>query len=706
MGAEAKLKKKEKGGGSSRKGYRPLTLEEYVKRTAKLLDLEKDAEKEQSLASLASKTAESIRRSVERGRVLKGLYITNVEGGLLGHSMVELSKREESASSALPAHKFHANDVVVVKPSKGDAGSDAVLQGVVYRVRETSITLACENVGDDQDLSQCVRIEKLANEVTFKRLKTTLDRLSTAYSSGTRSSSESWKMLDCVFGPSSPSFASTLGGFTDESGTAAIEDGDDLSYFSPTLDASQKEAVVHALRAQELAIVHGPPGTGKTTTVVEIVLQEAVRRRQRVLVCAASNVAVDNLVERIQRKAEEIPSLKGNKFRLVRVGHPARLLPQVLDSCLDSLVLRSDSSQLADDCVKEIKEINRKLMRLKRHERETRRKLRGELKYLNREVRTRHQKAISEVLGKAQVVACTLTGCMMKQIDRDDFDLVVVDEAAQASECATWSALLKGRRAVLCGDHLQLPPTIISEEAERKGLGVTLFERLHKKFGDAVARMLTVQYRMNEAIMKWSSDEFYESRLVAHESVADHDLGGLRGVAARLEAGGGGEEEEELSRCVLHMVDTTGCDLFERQDDEDSSYANEGEAEAVVGHIRGLLAIGVAPGEVGVITPYSAQVTLLRQLLAAGDLRDVEVSTVDGFQGREKEVIVISMVRSNEDNKVGFLADPRRMNVAVTRARRHCSLVCDSETVSNDNMLSGLVDYFMEEGEYTLAEPM
>jgi len=619
----------------------------------------------------------------------------------------EFPLQNRSSSVALPAHKFHPHDIVVVKPSKGDAGSDAVLQGIVYRVKESSITLACENIGDEQDLSQCVRIEKVANDVTFNRLKLTLDRLSKAYSGGARSSSQSWKMLDCVFGNAVPSFVSTLGGFKDEGGlvdSCGGGDDDDIGFFSPGLDESQREAVLHALRAQELAIVHGPPGTGKTTTVVEIVLQEALRRKQRVLVCAASNVAVDNLVERIQKKVQEIPSLKGKKFRMVRVGHPARLLPQVLNCCLDSLVLQSDSSQLADDCVKEIKDINKKLMRLKRHERDTRRKLRGELKYLNKEVRVRHQKAISEVLTKAQVVACTLTGCMMKQIDRDEFDLVVVDEAAQASECATWSALLKGKRAVLCGDHLQLPPTIISEEAERKGLGVTLFERLHRKFGEKIARMLTVQYRMNEAIMKWSSDEFYKSKLEAHESVADHKLDGLAQVAAMLKAGG--SEAEELAGCVLHLVDTTGCDLFERQDDEDSSYANDGEAEEVVKHIQRLLAIGVSQGGVGVITPYSAQVALLKQLLASRDLRDVEVSTVDGFQGREKEAIVISMVRSNENNNVGFLADPRRMNVAVTRARRHCSLVCDSDTVSTDNMLSGLMDYFMEEGEYTLAEPL
>ena len=242
-------------------------------------------------------------------------------------------------------------------------------------------------------------------------------------------------------------------------------------------------------------------------------------------------------------------------MRLVRVGHPARLLPQVLDCCLDSLVLRSDSSQLADDCAKEIKDINKKLMRLKRHERNERRKLRGELKYLNKEIRIRHQKAIAEVLASAQVVACTLTGCMTRHIDKDAFDVVVVDEAAQATECATWSALLKGKKGVLCGDHLQLPPTIISEEAERKGLGVTLFERIHRKFGKKVAQMLNVQYRMNQEIMKWSSDEFYKSKLTAHVSVAEHTLGGLDHVEG---------DGESLGECVLHMIGETSSVLKRR----------------------------------------------------------------------------------------------------------------------------------------------
>lgn len=296
-------------------------------------------------------------------------------------------------------------------------------------------------------------------------------------------------------------------------------------------------------------------------------------------------------------------------------------------------------------------------------------------------------------------MACTLTGCMMRKIDRERFDLVIVDEAAQASECATWSALLKGKRAVLCGDHLQLPPTIISTEAERKGLGVTLFERLHKKFGEKIATMLTTQYRMNEAIMQWSSDEFYKSKLEAHASVACHTLADLEGTRI------GGEDEGAGEGAVLHMVDTTGCDMFEKRDGEDSSYFNEGEAEAVLAHARELADLGVSQEDIGVISPYSAQVTLVKQNLAAGGLKDVEVSTVDGFQGREKEAIIITMVRSNEEGNVGFVADARRMNVAVTRARRQCSLICDSETISRsgNKMLQGLVEWFMDNGEYTLA---
>ncbi|GIL45596.1 hypothetical protein Vafri_2803 [Volvox africanus] len=270
------------------------------------------------------------------------------------------------------------------------------------------------------------------------------------------------------------------------------------------------------------------------------------------------------------------------------------------------------------------------------------------------------------------------------------------------------------------------------------GMARTLFERLQLKLPSASA-MLTVQYRMNKVIMQWSSDELYEGRLTAHDSVAQHTLEDILGTPStqatptvrkvgtntfRVTSGkktsskgkhvkvaapsvatlsGCGQVEDVGLFPVLLLVDTAGCGFEEQQEAEGSSYANFGEAKAVMVYVRRLVNRGIAAHNIGVITPYNAQVALIKELRQGHDLAALEVSSVDGFQGREKEAIVISMVRSNEAGEVGFLSDRRRMNVAVTRARRHCAVVCDSETVSHDDFLKRLVDYFTEHGEYRSA---
>eukprot|EP01026_Neomeris_dumetosa_P003322 TRINITY_DN10895_c0_g1_i1.p2 TRINITY_DN10895_c0_g1~~TRINITY_DN10895_c0_g1_i1.p2 ORF type:complete len:221 (-),score=45.39 TRINITY_DN10895_c0_g1_i1:237-899(-) len=213
------------------------------------------------------------------------------------------------------------------------------------------------------------------------------------------------------------------------------------------------------------------------------------------------------------------------------------------------------------------------------------------------------------------------------------------------------------------------------------GLGVTLFQRLHSKFGEEVSRMLRTQYRMNKDIMEWSSSEMYNGLLEAHESVADHCL-------------------EDIP--VLVFVDTAGCDMEEAVDDETDSKYNQGEAELVWKWVEKLRGSGVDSKDIGVISPYNAQVGLLREGRQENQSQ-LEISTVDGFQGREKEAIVISMVRSNSVGEVGFLADQRRMNVAVTRARKHCCLIGDSETISKDSFLGKLCTYFEENGDYLSA---
>lgn len=504
-----------------------------------------------------------------------------------------------------------------------------------------------------------LRLEKVANEVTYRRMKDALIQLSKGVQRGPAAD-----LIPVLFGEKSPSLFNKATSFTP---------------FNLNLDHSQKAAISKALLSRNIFLLHGPPGTGKTTTVVEIILQE-VKRGSKILACAASNIAVDNIVERL------LPY----RVKLVRLGHPARLLPQVLESALDAQVLRGDNSALANDIRKEMKALNSKLLRAK--DKNTKRDIRKELRTLAKEERKRQQLAVTDVIKNADVVLATLTGASSHKLDTTTFDMVIIDEAAQALEVACWIPLLKGSRCILAGDHLQLPPTIQSVEAERKGLGKTLFERLATLYGDEVMVMLSVQYRMNELIMGWSSKELYDSKIQAHPSVAGHMLYDLEGV-----------KKSSSTKPTLLLVDTAGCDMEEKKDEEDSTM-NEGEAAVAIAHSKRLIECGVRPSDVGIIAPYAAQVILLKMLRNKdAKLKEVEISTVDGFQGREKEAIIISMVRSNSNKEVGFLSDHRRMNVAVTRARRQCCLVCDTETVSHDSFLKRLVEYFEEHGEYLSA---
>ncbi|XP_066385310.1 uncharacterized protein [Miscanthus floridulus] len=573
----------------------------------------------------------------------------------MGKTLLEF---QPNKGDVLPAHKFGTHDVVALKPNKADAGSASLGQGVVYRLKDSSITVAFDDIPED-GLNSPLRLEKLANEVTYRRMKDALIELSKAVQTG-----PSANLVPVLFGEKAP---------------MRSKDTMKFSPFNKNLDDSQKEAISKALGSRDVFLLHGPPGTGKTTTIIEIILQE-VKRGSKILACAASNIAVDNIVERLARY----------RTKLVRLGHPARLLPQVLDSALDAQVLRADNSSLAGDIRKEMKVLNSKLLKAK--DRNTKRDIRKELKTLAKEERKRQQLAVTDVLKNADVVLTTLTGASSKKLYGITFDLVVIDEAAQALEVACWIALLKGPRCILSGDHLQLPPTIQSVEAEKKGMGKTLFERLTEAYGEEITSMLTVQYRMHEHIMSWSSKELYNNKIKAHSSVAGHMLYDLEEVT-----------RSSSTEPTIILIDTTGCDMEEVKDEEESTM-NEGEAAVSIAHAKLLVESGVNASDIGIITPYSAQVTCLKMMRNKdAKLKDLEISTVDGFQGREKEAIIISMVRSNSRKEVGFLSDHRRMNVAVTRARRQCCLVCDVETVSNDRFLKRLVEYFEENGEYLSA---
>ncbi|KAL4339211.1 hypothetical protein GQ457_08G015970 [Hibiscus cannabinus] len=639
--------------GEKKKKSSPISLQQFISNITPLIDLEKEAE---ISASLSSGAARNLDTAQKRGSTILNLKCVDAQTGLMGKTLLEF---QSTKGDVLPAHKFGTHDVVVLKPNKADLGSPALGQGVVYRLKDSSITVAFDDVPED-GLNSPLRLEKVANEVTYRRMKDALIQLSKGVLKGPAAD-----LVPVLFGERQPT-VSKKGAVT-------------FTPFNKNLDHSQKDAILKALSSKDVFLLHGPPGTGKTTTVVEIILQE-VKRGSKILACAASNIAVDNIVER----------LATHRVKLVRLGHPARLLPQVLDSALDAKVLRGDNSSLANDIRKEMKALNGKLLKTK--DKNTRRDIQKELRTLSKEERKRQQLAVTDVIKDADVILTTLTGAFSRKLENTTFDLVIIDEAAQALEIACWMALLKGSRCILAGDHLQLPPTIQSVEAERKGLGRTLFERLADQYGDEVMSMLTVQYRMHELIMNWSSKELYNSKIKAHSSVAAHMLFDLENV-----------KKSSSTEPTLLLIDTTGCDMEEKKDEEESTL-NEGEAEVAISHAKRLVQAGVPASDIGIITPYAAQVVLLKMLRSNEDkLKDMEISTVDGFQGREKEAIIISMVRSNSKKEVGFLRDRRRMNVAVTRARRQCCVVCDTETVSSDGFLKRLVEYFEEHGEYLSA---
>ncbi|XP_064637243.1 DNA-binding protein SMUBP-2-like isoform X2 [Lineus longissimus] len=563
----------------------------------------------------------------------------------------------------MPSHNMSPGDIVALSPSHEQIETTAT--GIVSQVRQKSVSIAFDESLDALDLdadTEKYKLVKLANDITYKRLRRALGDLKN-YRSG-----PSNHLVNVLFGSSELK--------------PPLNITNDLVFLNENLDASQREAVKFALNQSDVAIIHGPPGTGKTTTVIEIIRQ-AISLKMKVLACAPSNIAVDNLVERLGEKGS----------RIVRLGHPARVLHNIQKYSLDAILSYSDETKLVEDVRRDMDQTMAKMKKVK--DRGSRQSLREDMKHLRKELRERESAATKDILRRADVVLSTLTSATrdgpLKYLEDGHFDLVVIDECSQALEAACWIALLNGPRCILAGDHQQLPPTIMSKKAAKDGLEVTLMERVLKQSGDQVMRMLTTQYRMNELIMQWSSEQLYNGKLVAHESVAKHLLSDLPEV-----------EDSEETRLPLLLIDTAGCDLPELQLPEQISKANEGEADLVAVHVESLISSGVKPETIAVIAPYNLQVELLRMRLAH-KYQKLEIKSVDSFQGREKEAVVISLVRSNEKGEVGFLAEDRRINVAITRARRHLAVICDTQTVGHHGFLKSLVDYMSGKGEVRSA---
>ncbi|KAI0050286.1 P-loop containing nucleoside triphosphate hydrolase protein [Auriscalpium vulgare] len=757
----------------------------FKNRHRDLLAKERNAEIERSTLLLSNCGPKLLE---QKGLALNGLGIVGVNIGLGGKTLIELERPAAyHTSPSFPPHTIRPGDLArieenvsgngpprkSVKSKKSVAGSDIQsrsAEGVVYKVTETRIVVAVdpsESSSDDLDLPERCRVVKVANSVTYDRMAKTLDQLerllvpTSATSATGNASKDDFSRL-----------AEVLLGITKRSPKLTLKA---INFFDETLNDSQKEAIQFALESPEVACIHGPPGTGKTHTLVEIIRQLtsatlANPKPLRLLVCGASNLSVDNILERLL--ALPAPD-KGEKLKVTRIGHPARVMNSegVLESTLDAKAGRSDQAALAKDVKDELQAAldtlsgKGKSAKGKAPRGLERKKLWEEVRALRKEYRQREGGVVRSVLSESQVVLATCHSAGGRQLRNEKFDVVIIDEATQALEAVCWIPILKANKLILAGDPKQLPPTILSLDKSRQKKGLekakgakatiptpkspssskkapdseppdssdsedgdeeledvplppeptaggpaasknnrdpkvgapkrprelqglkppstletTMFERLEKMYGPQIKRMLTVQYRMHKQIAEFPSKVMYASRLTAHSSVASHLLRDLPNSSAVSE-----EDEKEILGTPVVFFDTAGCEYYERLDGDgdEGSRCNENEATVVKNWVEQLTSAGVSASQIAVITPYQAQVTLLTSLLRPLFGADIEVGTVDGMQGREKEAVIISLVRSNDKREVGFLKEKRRLNVAMTRARRHLCVVGDSSTVTH-----------------------
>ena len=575
------------------------------------------------------------------GIALFGLN-AKTDGWLFGQRVIRLRR---GPGRSLGSHRFRQGDIIML--SRSNPLAERPIEAIVSNRSRDSIRVVLPEAPKGLRKGTW-RIDRGANRVAFDRMR---DALNSIFEED----------------GSAPLRELILGLVHDPEGTASLipemKGAKEIRVALPSdLNGAQREAAKSAI-GRRLTLIQGPPGTGKTHTAVRILENWAIQDTGTVLAVADSNVAVDNLLEGLLERG----------IRAVRLGQPVKVRESLREATMDA---RMESHELNRDLIEEV-ERNEKLSRKIKGMRGGKEKglahrdlSRGwkEVKRLERQIR-------DDILDRAQVLCCTCIGSGHELLDGRRFSRVLIDEATQATEPASLVPLVKGsRQIVLVGDHRQLPPTVISRRAGRGGLDRSLFERLVDMGITPV--MLTTQYRMHPSISEFPNKQFYDGML--EDGVGEEDRDAPAGMLW----------PDWDSPLAFLPID--GEELLSP---DGASKENSVECSWVVKILIGLIEEGgLELSDIGIVTPYAGQVRAIRDMMPES-MQDVEVRTVDGYQGREKEVVIFSCVRSNSDGNVGFLSDRRRLNVALTRARRGLIVIGDPETLRHDENWRAWIDH-------------
>lgn len=633
-----------------------------------------DAEARFEAAQIEQLKSDSNLESLEQqGLCYLNLLVAHEGPGLFGRWLVVFARNKETRP--FMRCPFGSGDVLTLQPGRGQV--DSAPSGTVLDVRSGEIRVLFEDTLPEWAAAGAVRLELMASEFTFSRMRRSIEIVSqyadTATVNVPMDVQRVARLASLIMVGGAESIAKTEQNGPSDNAVLAIK-----AHYG--LNDRQSLALFNVVdQTPPCFLLHGPPGTGKTKTLAAMVhrlVRTSGSKRPSVLLCATSNAAVDVLVEAVHKQG----------IHVARLGHPARVDPKVVDLTMDAQIANHPKSLLAGDLRKEARALFASSKKQKdsrgadrfaqaREERIRGKELLGEVKKLEREA----EAMIAETV---EVFAATLSLCDQGILAKRTFDWVVVDEATQALEPMAYWAFLKGKHVVLAGDHQQLGPVVRSPEAQQAGLGAGLFERLMTLKAEVPHVMLNEQYRMHPDIMAFPSAKSYAGQLLCARSGPYWSPSTASGFAPMM------------------FLDTAGAGLEESVHEYSESLINLGEAKLITFWYESLTKHGLLPDDIAIIATYRAQVDYIEERLRNVSEPLPEIDTVDAFQGREKEAVLVSCVRSNAEGRIGFLKESRRANVAITRAKSHLFLVGDSATLSADPYWCELIEFITTQGGY------